>query len=353
MLGYAFTAQMEAGYKSAFRRRGINLKQYDNLDLADFEKHKFKKDALYYLASDFPVYTSVLGKLLETEVGKIILELPEHAGIESVIRKSNMAFLPAHSNATMLETALTSLGVERKARTTESMVWGHHPAMVKTRNLIEKISSTDVSIHITGEVGSGKNALADEIARQRGNGRAVYINCASLSSELADDMLFGHAKGAFTNASDSRQGLCMKADGGILFLDELQDLPQDAQSKLLHLLETGRYRQYGSDKELCSRFKIITSSSLDYDELRRHLRADFMSRIATIVIEVPPLRERLDDIEELVYAIASRKGFCNIPTEREIERLKKYSWPGNIRELSSVLEYYENLGEYPETILNV
>ena len=350
MLGYAFTAEMEAGYRSAFRRRGITLKQYDNLDLENFEEHKFKKDALYYLASDFPVYTSVLGKLLETEAGKIILELPEHAGIESVIRKSNMAFLPAHSNAMMLEAALTSLGVERKGKSTGSMVWGNHPKMLKTRRLMDRICSTDVSIHITGEVGSGKNALADEIARQRGSGSAVYINCASLSSELADDMLFGHARGAYTNASDSRQGLCMKADGGILFLDELQDLPQDAQSKLLHLLETGRYRQNGSDRELRSRFKIVTSSSLSYEKLKKHLRADFMSRIGTIVIEVPPLRERLDDIEELVYAIASRKGFRNIPTDMEIERLKEYSWPGNIRELSSVLEYYENLEEFPDTI---
>ena len=350
MLGYAFTREMEAGYKSTFRRRGITLKQFDNLDLDDTERKKFKKDAIYYLGADFPVYTNVLGKLLESEVGKIILELPEHAGIESVIRKSNLAFLPAHSNALMLEAALTSLGIESNRKTSSTMVWGNHPDMLRIKRLIGRISRTDVSIHISGEVGAGKNALADEIARQRGLNSAVYINCASLSSELADDMLFGHARGAYTNASESRQGLCKKADGGILFLDELQDLPQEAQSKLLHLLETGKYRPYGSDRELQSRFKIITSSSLGYDELKSHLRQDFMSRIGTIVIEIPPLRERLDDIEELVYAIAARKGLKNIPTEREIEKLKEYSWPGNIRELSSVLEYYDTLEEYPETI---
>lgn len=348
MLGYVFTQVMETGYKSAFRRRGITLKHYDNLDLKDLNKDKFKRDAIYYLGADFPVYTSVLGKLLETEVGKIILELPEHAGIETVIRKSNMAFLPAHSNAMMLETALTSLGVQGKGIKEGTMVWGHHPEMLKTRMLIERISKTDVSIHISGEVGAGKNALADEIAHQRGLKNAVYINCASLSSELAEDMLFGHAKGAYTNASESRHGLCKEADGGILFLDELQDLPQDAQSKLLHLLETGKYRQYGSDRELYSRFKIITSSSLPYDDLKRHLRADFMSRIGTIVINVPPLRERVDDIEELIYAIAGKKGFKHIPDDDEIEMLKEYSWPGNVRELSSVLEYYENLEELPD-----
>ena len=345
---YAFTACMEASHRTILKKRGVTVRQFTNLDLDKIDMRKFKKDAIYYLGSDFPVYTKVLGLLLEKEVEKIILELPEHAMLESVVRKSNMAFIPAHSDSIILETALLSLGLEPIRD--DRLVWGNHPGMQRIKRLIPRISNSDVSIHISGEVGSGKNTIADEIARTRGLDKAIYINCASLSSNLAEDVLFGHSKGAYTNATESRVGLCKEADGGIMFLDELQDLPNDAQSKLLHLLETGEYRQNGSNRIFKSKFKIITSSSLPYDKLIKELRTDFMSRIGTIVIDVPPLRERMEDLDELIDMICTKRKFRNRPGYEEIERMKRYKWPGNIRELASILEYYEYLEELPEDL---
>ena len=193
MFVYAFTTCMESGYRTAFRRHGATLKQMDFDDLELFEKRKPKKDAIYFLASGFPGYSKVLGHLLESGADRIILELPEHAMLERMVMKSNMVFIPAHSHPLILEAALMSLGFGDGEKPIGRMVWGSNSEMMRIRTMLPKISSSDVSIHISGEIGSGKNALADEIARLRGKERAVYINCASLSSELADDMLFGHA----------------------------------------------------------------------------------------------------------------------------------------------------------------
>lgn len=220
-------------------------------------------------------------------------------------------------------------------------------AMRRVLDLARRVAGGSSSVLITGETGSGKSLLARFI-HENGphNGQPfVQLNCAAVPANLAESELFGVRKGAFTGAGQQREGLFVAAGRGTLFLDELGELSPELQAKLLQVLETGMVRPLGGTKEVRTQARVIAATNRSPEELLRNgsLRPDLYYRINVVRLELPPLRERKEDIVPLVDVLMAQAGSKN---ERPVvgisahamRRLVKYAWPGNVRELSNVIE---------------
>lgn len=245
--------------------------------------------------------------------------------------------------------AVKAFGLNKKKSSKDkAFCWGESKKMKDLKIIADRAKKGDISIHISGETGSGKTMLAYYIADGT---EVIALNCACLDSTLAMDSLFGHVKGAFTGADSDRTGLCRKADGKILFLDELQDLPYSAQAMLLKVLESGKMRPLGSDKEISVHFKLITASSLKEEELEKKIRKDLLSRIGVVKLTIPPLRERKEDIPALINRkktqLAKKHGKYVLG---DLTPWLNHTWKGNIRELYSKLEYAYAIGATPEEL---
>lgn len=239
-----------------------------------------------------------------------------------------------------LRAALNPVGSPRS-------VVANSPPMRRVLNLAERAAGSRSSVFLTGETGSGKSILARFIHDQSpGHAHAfVQLNCAAVPSSLAESELFGVRRGAFTDARESRDGLFVAAGEGTLFLDEIGELSLEAQAKLLQALESKKVRPLGGTKELRIAARVIAATNRSPEELLREgsLRPDLYYRINVVRIEVPPLRERREDIVPLVDLLLAQ---LQVKSERPIlgisapalRRLLKYSWPGNVRELANVIE---------------
>jgi DNA-binding NtrC family response regulator len=212
-------------------------------------------------------------------------------------------------------------------------------------NLIDKVAVTDSTVLIQGESGTGKELVARDINQKskRNKYPFVAVNCAALHDTLLESELFGHVKGAFTGAHEARQGLFEVADKGTLFLDELGELPTNIQAKLLRVLESGEIRRLGDSKVIFVDTRIITATNKDLTAMVKGgtFREDLFFRINIVRISLPPLRDRHDDIPLLVQHFLkthkinmTEKKFCN----DALECMKRYLWPGNIRELENFVE---------------
>ena len=212
-------------------------------------------------------------------------------------------------------------------------------------SLIDKVAVTDSTVIIQGESGTGKELVARDIHQKskRNQYPFVAVNCAALHDTLLESELFGHVKGAFTGAHEARQGLFEVADKGTLFLDELGELPTNIQAKLLRVLESGEIRRLGDSKVIFVDTRIITATNKDLTSMvkRGSFREDLFFRINIVRISLPPLRDRHDDIPLLAQHFLkthkinmTQKKFCN----DALECMKRYSWPGNIRELENFVE---------------
>jgi transcriptional regulator with PAS, ATPase and Fis domain len=217
-------------------------------------------------------------------------------------------------------------------------------AVVRT---IERIAPSDVSVLITGESGVGKEVIADLIhaLSPRKKGPFVKVNCAALPRELIESELFGSVKGAFTGAQADREGLFRQAEGGTLLLDELSEMPVDTQSKLLRVLQEKEVRPVGGRTSYKTDCRLIAATNREVEQAIRDgkLREDLYYRISAISISLPPLRDRKEDV--LPLGIAFLKRFAsqadrNIDgfTDAATELLKKYDWPGNIRQLQNEVQ---------------
>jgi two-component system, NtrC family, response regulator AtoC len=217
--------------------------------------------------------------------------------------------------------------------------------MVEIFKLVGKAAPSKASVLIYGETGTGKELIARALHDNspRGSNPFMAINCASVPDTLLESELFGYVKGAFTNALHSRRGLLEEAGGGTLFLDEVSDLSLAGQAKLLRALQEGQIRRLGSNINVPVDLRVIAASQRDLDVLVKcgTFREDLFYRLKTITIEVPPLRERKQDIPLLAELFLSRytagsnvKGF----TDRAMQLLTDYHWPGNVRELEHVVE---------------
>jgi DNA-binding NtrC family response regulator len=221
----------------------------------------------------------------------------------------------------------------------EPEIVGQSPAIREVFRLIERAAPSDRPILIQGESGSGKELVARALHRQspRGERPLVVVNCAALPEQLLESELFGHEKGAFTGAAVAKAGLFEIADESTLFIDEIGDMPGAMQSKLLRVLEDGSMRRVGSLRERRVNVRLITATNRNLvEEVRAsRFREDLYYRISTLTINLPPLRERQGDIRLLVNKFLGA-GWKLAP--EALERLKRFPWPGNVRQLINVIE---------------
>lgn len=224
---------------------------------------------------------------------------------------------------------------------------GSSSAMVQLANMLRQIADVDSSVLITGESGTGKELVARALHRnsRRARGPFVAINCAAVPDNLLEAELFGHVKGAFTDARNHRAGLFASADGGTIFLDEIGDIPLSMQPKLLRVLQEHRIRAVGGNEEVPCNVRVLAATNRDLSTAvdRSQFRADLYYRLNVLHVEVPPLRTRGADI--LLYAKHFIDQFARNTSKRvtglsqqTAERLMSYGWPGNVRELQNSME---------------
>ena len=224
---------------------------------------------------------------------------------------------------------------------------GSSPVMGKCMERVAEAAASDVNVLITGETGTGKEVFARAIHNNssRASLPLVTVDCASLPPSLIESLLFGHEKGAFTGADRIHNGLIKQADGGTLFLDEVGELPLSAQKAFLRVLQEGCFRPLGSKQEIKSQFRVIAATNRNLDQMveKAMFREDLLFRLRMVSVELPPLRERSSDINELIFHYINQicqrhatetKGF----SPEFMEALGNYNWPGNVRELINALE---------------
>lgn len=212
---------------------------------------------------------------------------------------------------------------------------------------VDRLASTDINVLLTGETGTGKSHLARLVhdKSSRGSGPLVSLNCASVPEQLIESELFGHVKGSFTGATQSRAGLFEEANGGTIFLDEVDTLSPEMQAKLLSVLQDREVRRVGSNQQLAIDVRVISAANRDLRQLidTGEFRPDVFYRINGVRLHLPPLRERPDDLQMLVprfvalYADKHGRRTAHI-SEGALSRLLSYPFPGNVRELASMIE---------------
>jgi two-component system response regulator HydG len=239
----------------------------------------------------------------------------------------------------------------------QSIIVGGSAAMRKVADLIDRVGDSDASVLIHGETGTGKELVARAVHNKskRRDGPFVAINCAAVPHSLLESELFGHARGAFTDAKSTRMGLFQQANGGSLFLDEIGELPIDVQPKLLRALQERKVRPVGDNREIAYDARIVAATNRDLEnEVReKRFREDLYYRINVVKLEVPPLRARGSDTLHLAHyflkQVAERSGKPTLElSERAAERLMAYEWPGNVRELENCIEHAVALARFDQ-----
>jgi DNA-binding NtrC family response regulator len=269
-----------------------------------------------------------------------------------------------------IENTLENADLKRRVASLESRlaapdtpaVLGRSPAFLRLKERIDRAAATGGRVLIAGESGTGKELVADTLHREsaRRGGPFVKINCAAIPANLVEDELFGHAKGAFTDAKSAKPGLFEEADGGTLFLDEIGDMDAALQARLLRVLEDGRVRRVGEtrDRQVDVRVIAATHRDLAREAAAGRFRQDLYFRLAALPIEVPPLRERREDIPLLFHHFLERFSREHRLRQRRIDEaifppLLAYSWPGNIRELKNLCERLVVFGADPLSVADL
>jgi two-component system nitrogen regulation response regulator NtrX len=224
---------------------------------------------------------------------------------------------------------------------------GSSPAMTKLLAQVQRVAASETRVCILGETGTGKELVARAIHEKSGRSENAFVtlNCAAVPAELIESELFGHEKGAFTGAAAKHLGKFEQADGGTLFLDEIGDMPVAMQAKLLRVLEEGEVERVGGDKPIRVNVRVLVATHRNLEDLVKQnaFRRDLFHRIYVFPLLLPPLRERLEDFPVLVQHFARQVAAQNGWKEKifgkdAIDELRRYNWPGNIRELRNVVE---------------
>jgi len=302
----------------------------------------------------------VLEKSKEAEIGANFIMISAHGTIDvavEAVKKGAFDFLQKPFDLGRLEitlrNALDKSVLQRETKTLKKKISkknemvGDSESMQYVKEMIDKVAPTDARVLITGPNGSGKELVARSIheSSRRANGPLVEVNCAAIPSELIESELFGHEKGSFTSAIKQRLGKFELAEGGTLFLDEIGDMSLSAQAKVLRALQENKITRVGGDKEIPVHVRIVAATNKDLKKEieESRFREDLYHRLSVILIKVPALNERKDDIpqltEKFLEDIAEEYGARKKNIDpKAIELLKNYNWTGNIRELRNVIE---------------
>ncbi len=236
---------------------------------------------------------------------------------------------------------------------------GNSAAMIQIRKMIAQVAESDATVLILGESGTGKEVVANALhdASLRSGKPFVPINCGAIPAELLESELFGHEKGAFTGALSARQGRFEMAEGGTLFLDEIGDMPLSMQVKLLRVLQERNFERVGGNKTIYCDVRVIaaTHRHLENEIKQNRFREDLFYRLNVFPIELPPLKERADDIPVLIEDLITRmvqsnRGFVKL-TPNALAMLMRYEWQGNVRELANLIERLAII--YPKGLVDV
>jgi DNA-binding NtrC family response regulator len=309
LIGYA------SGYTSAFMGRTILFKETSCVGMNDAHCH-------------------IVGKPLD--------EWPDAAELSSWFKAESLL-----NTIRDLQTEVESLRLEIAPAADKTRLIGQSPAFQAAYGLLQTAAPTKVTVLLTGETGVGKERFARALhaLSSRAAGPFVAVNCAAIPHALIESELFGAEKGAYTGSQAARPGRFERAEGGTLFLDEIGELPLEVQAKLLRVIQEGEVERLGStdSRKVDVRLVAATNQDLARAVQEGRFRADLYYRINVYPVVIPPLRERRDDIEPLVYAMLERFASLHgkpVPalTDHACDALREYAWPGNVRELENIVE---------------
>ncbi len=318
--------------------------------------------------------TEMLSKLIEEGIETPVIMVSGHADITTAvdcIKKGAFDFIekPLDLNRILitLKNATDKANLVKETRILKKKVYGQEMVggsmpVAHLKEMIEKVAPTQASVLITGPNGSGKELVAQGIYQlsTRSMMPFVEVNCAAIPSELIDSELFGHKKGSFTSAVRDHKGKFEQADGGTIVLDEIGDMSLAAQAKVLRVLQERKLTPVGGDKEITVDVRVIaaTNKNLQEEIAKGNFREDLYHRLSVIVLRVPPLDDRKEDIpilvEHFAEKISSESGKpVTLFSDEALQLLQEHSWPGNIRELRNVVERLLILGGNPVTAQDV
>ena len=316
----------------------------------------------------------VLSKLIEDGVETPIVMISGHADINTAvecIKKGAFDFIekPLDLNRILItiKNATDKANLVKETKILKKKIYGKEmigesAGIVHLKEMIAKVAPTHASVLITGPNGSGKELVAQSLYQLSPRSMMPYVevNCAAIPSELIDSELFGHKKGSFTSAVRDHKGKFEQADGGTIFLDEIGDMSLAAQAKVLRVLQERKLTPVGGDKEITVDVRVIaaTNKNLQEEIAKGNFREDLYHRLSVIVLRVPPLDERKDDIPLLINYFSER--YCNKEgkpfrpfASDAVELLMERSWPGNIRELQNIVERLLILGGNPISVQDI
>jgi DNA-binding NtrC family response regulator len=329
----------------------INILQSNQFDL-------ILLDVVMPRVTGIEVLKNIRNNFYDCEVVMLTGENDIHTAVESIKLGAYDYLLKPCSGTELLATL--SRAVERKRlllqnkalktelarRAASTHIVSRNPEVLEILNLAMKVAPTDATVLIQGESGTGKELIANYIHSNslRKEQPFVVLNCASMQETLLESELFGHEKGAFTDANKEKQGLVEIANGGTLFLDEIGEISLVIQPKLLRFVQSGEYRRVGGTRALKSDVRILSATNRNLSEEVKggRFREDLLYRMNVFTLELPPLRNRKEDIPFLVdNFLKKRYGEINgwEVAEDALSALNKYEWPGNVRELENVLEH--------------
>ncbi|MDC1489668.1 sigma-54 dependent transcriptional regulator [Flavobacteriaceae bacterium] len=317
----------------------------------------------------------VLKKANDEMLNIPFIMLTGHGNIETAVEAMKLGAYDFISKPPDLNRLLNSVrhALENKSLRSENtilknkvaqkyLIIGESFSIEEVKRMISKVASTDARVLVTGENGTGKELVAQQLHQQsnRFNKKFIEVNCAAIPSELIESELFGHVKGAFTSAVKDRSGKFEAAHNGTLFLDEIADMSLAAQAKVLRALQEKKIQRVGNEKDISIDVRVIaaTNKNLKQEIKEGRFREDLYHRLAVILIHVPSLKERLDDIplltDHFTNLLTIEQGLENkLFSSEALQKLKNYPWSGNVRELRNVVERLMILGDNPITTENI